>query len=306
MCHRGIPLRSQQRSYGDDGALDRLRSACVSEETMTDLLVFPTDLIDRASPRPIYTQIKDWMLGEIASGRWPVHYKLPAEEDLARALGVSRGTLRQAVQALIGERHLTQVQGKGTFVVSPTQIEEPLAEHLIAFSEELVLQGIPFRTEVLLQEIILPDQRIAAFLNLVPGEPVLRLQRRRFVDDVPIILTDNFVPLALAPGIECEDFTEQRLFSCLEQQYGLRLSWARRTFEAQSADQSVARLLALSPSAPLMYIEQIVYLEDGRSAECSDIWLRSDRFKVSSLISRDGQSSVTVGDPQSPMRTREG
>lgn len=269
---------------------------------MTDLLDFPADLIDRASPRPIYTQIKEWMLVEIASGRWPVHYKLPAEEDLAKALGVSRGTLRQAVQALIGERHLTQVQGKGTFVVSPTQIEEPLAEHLIAFSEDLILQGIPFRTEVLVQEIILPDRRIAAFLNLSPGEPVLRLRRRRFVDDVPIILTENFVPLALAPGIEHEDFATQRLFRCMEQRFGLRLSWARRTFEAQAANPPEANLLALPHLAPLMYIEQIVYLEDGRSAECSDIWLRSDRFKLSSLISRDGQSSVTVGDPLSPMR----
>jgi DNA-binding GntR family transcriptional regulator len=273
---------------------------------MTDLLIPSTDLIDRASPQPIYAQIKDWMLGEISSGHWPIHYKLPAEDDLAKALGVSRGTVRQAVQALIGERRLVQIHGKGTFVVSPGQIEEPLAERLIAFSEDLILQGIPFRTEVLGQEAVNPDQRIAAFLDLAPGDLVLRLRRRRFVDDVPIILTENYVPLALAPGIECEDFSQQRLFRCLEQRFGLQLSWARRTFEARPATSIEADLLALSAGVPLMYIEQIVYLADGRAAECSDVWLPSDRFKLSSIISRDGKLSDSIGDQWRPKNTRGG
>ena len=258
-----------------------------------ELATVPPDLVDRTSPRPLYVQIGEWMLREITSGRWPVHYKLPAEDDLARALGVSRGTLRQAVQALIAERRLTQVQGKGTFVVSPEQIEEPLAEHLAAFSEELILQGIPFRTEVLAQAVRAPEPRIAAFLDLAAAAPVFHLRRRRFVDGVPIILTDNYVSRALAPGIEREDFTEQRLFQCLEVKLGFGLLLARRTFEAWAATDEQGELLRLPPGSPLMYIEQIVYLEEGRGVECSDIWLRSDHFKLSSLISREGRATPT-------------
>lgn len=264
-----------------------------------ELAAVPPDLVDRASPQPIYAQIAGWMRQEIAFGHWPVHYKLPAEDDLARALGVSRGTLRQAVQALIAERRLTQIQGKGTFVVSPEQIEEPLAEHLIAFSEDLILQGIPFRTEVLAQAVAAPEPRIAAFLG-VAADHVFHLRRRRFVDGVPIILTDNYVVRTLAPGIEREDFTEQRLFHCLERRYGLRLSWARRTFEARAATVDQAELLGVLPGSPLMYIEQIVYLEDGRSVECSDIWLRSDHFKLSSLISREGRATPTADGARPP------
>lgn len=226
------------------------------------------------------------MLEEIESGRWPVHYKLPAEEELARAFSVSRGTLRQALQELSAQRHLSQVQGKGTFVASPALVEEPLASHLTAFSEELILQGIPFRTEILDQRVIMPEPRIAAFLGAAPRERVFYLQRRRFVDGVPVILTENHVSLALCPGIDQENFADRRLFECLEEHFGLRLSWARRTFEAQAADPVRAALLAVPVGSPLLSLEQIVYLEGGRSVECSDIWLRSDRFKLSSVVSR--------------------
>ncbi len=256
-------------------------------------------VINRGSPQPYYRQIKEWMLGEIGSGRWPVHYKLPGEDDLARALGVSRGTLRAAIRELIAERRLTQVQGKGTFVTSHEHIEEPLADHLIAFSEELILQNIPFRTEVLDQRVLAPHPRAGALLALPPDAPVLFLRRRRFVDDAPINLTENYVPLAAAPGIEAEDFTRQRLFQCLEDRYGHRLSWARRTFEARPAAAEQAQVLALPPGAPVMYIEQITYLADDRPVEFSDIWLRSDRFRLSSIIYRDGKRrSRADGQPR--------
>jgi len=249
--------------------------------------------LDRQKPQPLYRQIKSWMLQEMDSGRWPVHYKLPAEDNLARSLTVNRGTLRKAIQELIAERRLTQIHGKGTFVISSQQIEGQLADHLNAFSEELMLQHIPFRTEVLEQRVVVPEPRINALLNLAPGEALLHLRRRRFVNDAPIILTDNYVGLALCPAIDRENFTEQRLLSCLETRYGLHLSWARRTFESCTAGAEQARWLEVSVGAPLMYIEQIIYLADGRPVERSDIWIPGDRFKLSSIMARDGKQTLS-------------
>jgi GntR family transcriptional regulator len=250
-------------------------------------------VLDRHKPDPLYQQIKAWMLQEITSGRWPVHYKLPAEDALARSLGVNRGTLRQALRELIAERRLTQIHGKGTFVLSSQQIEGPLADHLTAFSEELMLQHIPFRTEVLEQQELVPEPRITALLNLAPGESLFYLRRRRFVNDAPIILTNNYVRMDLCPEIDQEDFTQQRLLSCLEKKYGLHLSWARRTFEARAADAEQAQWLGLPVGAPLMYLEQIVYLEDGQPVECSDIWIPGDRFRLSSITARGGKQTLT-------------
>ncbi len=254
---------------------------------------FTEDLLDRGKPQPLYRQIKAWMLQEMDAGRWPPHYKLPAEDNLARSLAVNRGTLRKAIQELIAEHRLTQIHGKGTFVISSQQIEGQLAGHLNAFSEELILQNIPFRTEVIARRVLVPEPPVNALLNLPPSEAVFLLRRRRFVNDRPIILTDNYVGLALCPGIDREDFAEQRLLSCLETKYGLHLSWARRTFEARIAGEEQARLLEVAVGAPLMYIEQIVYLEDGRPVERSDIWIPGDRFKLSSIMARDGKQTLT-------------
>ena len=144
-------------------------------------------------------------------------------------------------------------------------------------------------TEVLEQRVIVPDNRVRALLNLEPDHLVFSLQRRRFVNNVPIILTKNYVRYELCPGIEREHFQERQLFHCLESKYGLRLSWARRTSEARLAAAQESSLLGTAVGSPVMYMEQIVYLEDGRAAECSDIWMRGDRFKLSSIITRGGK-----------------
>jgi GntR family transcriptional regulator len=257
------------------------------------LQINPAAILDRDRPERLSEQIRRWMLGEIEAGRWPVHFKLPAEEELARRLGVNRGTLRKAIAALTAERRLAQIHGKGTFVISPDQVEGPLADQLIAFSEELILQKIPFTTEVLEQRVLPSQARVTAFLGLPAEAEVFHLKRRRFVDGTPIILTDNYVRRDLCPGIEREEFTEQRLFACLERRHSLRLSWSRRVFEARAATPEQAELLALPAGAPLMYIEQIVYLEDGRPVECSDVWLRGDRFRLSATMSRHEKQSLT-------------
>src|SRR5690606_18672936 len=74
--------------------------------------------ICRTAPEPINVQIARAVRERIATGAWPAHYKLPAEPDLARALGVNRGTVRKALAGLIEEGLLVQSRGRGTFVTS--------------------------------------------------------------------------------------------------------------------------------------------------------------------------------------------
>lgn len=251
-----------------------------------DLRATPVTL-DREGPEPLYLQIKSWMSDQIRHGRWPLHYKLPAEENLARSLGVNRGTLRQALQSLISERRIKRIHGRGTFVISETQVEGRLTGRLVAFSEDLLLQGIQFRTEVIQQRVAAPNARIRGLLDVAPDGLVLVLKRRRFVDGLPIILTMNYVRINCCPGIEKEDFENQALFGYLENRHHLHLAWARRTTGASGAPRDVAQFLKVPENSPLLYMEQIAYLEDGQPIECSDIWLRSDRFKLSSIISRE-------------------
>lgn len=253
--------------------------------------VVPENVLDRASPEPLYLQIKGWMLREIEAQRWPVHYKLPAEEDLARVLGVNRGTLRQALRELISMGKLTQIHGKGTFV-SSEQLEQPLAVNLVTFSEDLISRDIPFQTQVLDQKIVQPDHRVASLLALPPNEPVLALHRVRTVQGEPLIALRNYIVLNKCPQIDQVDFTQQRLFEVLEHQYGLALDWGRRTFESRGADSDIAALLQVAPGSPIMYVEQVTYLADGVPIELSDIWFRGDRFRLSATVKRSQRAQA--------------
>lgn len=243
--------------------------------------------LERAGPTPIYQQIQEWLWQQITHGIWPEHYKLKSEADLAGELGVSRGTVRKAIAELITEGMLVRIHGRGTFVASRT-LEQPLAERLVAFSEDLIDKGVPFETHVLEQVILRPSDRIASMLSVPSGGAVFFLKRVRTVGQVPLILLHNYVVHERCAGIEQVDFTQYRLFQALEELFGLELDWGRRTFQAQTADKETVRLLKISESDPVMYMEQVVYLSNGSPIELSDLWLRGDRYRLSATVKRDG------------------
>ncbi len=250
--------------------------------------------IDRTHPQPIYQQIREWMRRQITSGLWPEHYKLKPEHELVSELGVNRGTIRKAIADLIAEGLLVTVHGRGTFVVS-RMLEQPLAEGLIAFSEDLIRKGIAFETEVLEQTTAPASQRIAGLLLVPPGTDVFVLNRIRTVRHEPLALMKNYLLPDRFPQIQTVDFTCQRLFETLEKQFNLPLSWGQRTFQAQVASEEIAQALDISPCDPVMYIEQVSYLRDGAPIEVSDIWLRGDRIRLSAIVKREGAPRLAKG-----------
>ncbi len=242
--------------------------------------------IDRSRPEPIYQQIREWMRQQITAGLWPEHYKLKSELELVSELGVNRGTLRKAIADLIAEGLLITIHGRGTFVVS-RMLEQPLAEDLIAFSEDLIRKGIPFETRVLEQRTEPASPRVAGLLRVPLDTEIFVLRRVRIVRQEPLALIKNYLSYDQFPQLRSIDFTRQGLFETLEKQFHVPLSWGQRTFEAQVADVESARLLGISPCDPVLYMEQVTYLRDGSPIEFSDIWLRGDRVRLSAIVKRD-------------------
>jgi DNA-binding GntR family transcriptional regulator len=251
--------------------------------------------VDRTTPRPIHQQIQDWIRYQITSLAWPEHYQLRAENDLAAELGVSRGTVREAVTKLIEEGLLIRIHGKGTFV-STRHLEQPLAERMVSFSEDLIDKGIPFQTQVLDQSIVHAPQPVASLLSVTPDTEVLHLKRRRFVRQMPVIVIENYILLGKCPGVERVDFTHHRLLATLEVDFGLQLDWARRTFEAQRAGEEIARLLGIAVGDPVMRMNQILYLKDASPIETSNVWLRGEGFRLSAIVNRHakGRGSTSL------------
>lgn len=236
--------------------------------------------------RPLHAQVSDLIRARIDAGVWPPHYKLRAEPELAAEFGVSRGTLRRALQTLLDEGRLARTHGRGTFVTA-SEPEPAIAQEMLSLSEALARQGLSVQTDVLATDVSPPPDRVGALLDLAGEMPTFRLTRRYLVQDQPIAYLVNHVRLDICDGIDRIDFVHKRLFDVLEGEYGLTLASGRRTFAAVGATATVAAALEVTPGSPVLYLEQVTYLHDGTPLEYSDVWIRGDRLRLSALLTRE-------------------
>ncbi len=247
--------------------------------------------VDRTGPTALHTQISDEIRASIGDHLWPVDHRLPAEPELARDLGVSRGTIRRALATLIDEGLLTQTPGKGTFVVAlpaPPRAEGALR----SIAEDFALQGLNLTTRVLRAEVVVPEVQVSSALHVLADQPVICLSRLRSSESTPIALLHNYVRADLAPGLEKLDLEGRTLFDLLEQHYGLALAFAHRHFAAMAASVHVADLLDLPLGTPVLHMTQTAHLADGRPLEHSEAWIVSDEVRVSMVLERPQKDEV--------------
>lgn len=237
------------------------------------------------SPQPLYQQVADWMLENIRAGNWVKGHKLPAEEDLAKQIKISRGTLRNAIAVLIKQGLLIQVQGKGTFV-EKDKISYPFAQELISFAESMESRGIEFTTKVLDKKVIKPSQDIKNKLALEEADEVLYIKRVRFIQNQPATLLENWISLSRCPGIEHEDFEVISLFNAIEKSTQTDINFGIRNFSAKILTADQAKLLDLAMNEPVLYIDQVTFSNEKVPLECSQVLLRTDKYEVTSVLTR--------------------
>ncbi len=242
--------------------------------------------VDKSSATPIYIQLANGISSKIISGEWPSNYKLPAEVDLAKQLGVSRGSLRKAIHLLASKNLLEQVHGRGTFV-KPTIMDQMWAFKLTSTAEELSLKGIPYETQVITEKILSPaEERISKALKLPSQEPVLYIQRVLSVGDTRLVLYESFLPVNQYPELKTVDFSQQSMIEALEITCGIKLSWASHSISAISADSSVSKLLGISEGEPIIFGERVLHDDKNHVVEFTKGWYLSDRFRLKTIVHR--------------------
>lgn len=236
------------------------------------------ETIDKDTPIPYYYQMREILRQEVASGKWVVNEKLPSERILCERFGVSRPTVREALDDLVSEGLLRREKGRGTFVSEP-KIIEGLLQTPFGFSDSMHSQGITHVTRVLNLETTPATATVARELRLVEGAPVILLQRVRSIFDVPILLVTSYLPARLFAGLTEVDFTQHSLYAVLRERYGMTMARARRYMEAVVASRRQADLLRIHSGDPLMLIESTTYTEDGVPFEYYVAYHRGDRTR---------------------------
>lgn len=242
--------------------------------------------LSRTAPAPLHDQISGLLRERIVSGRWPSHMRLPSEPELATKLGVARGTIRRATRSLIDEGLLVQHHGRGTFVGSKL-LEQSFAQEIISTAGALDRDGVRYSTNVIHQELVTVSEQIAAHLHMSDGDAqAVSLRRVRAVEGTPVFLLDNYVVASMCPGLESADLRRRPLLTVLEDDYGLAVDGVQRTLQAQIATHAIASLLQVAVASPVLYLEQISYDEASNPIEYSDVWIRGDKFRLSSWLKR--------------------
>ena len=234
--------------------------------------------IDRDSFVPYYIQVMDALKEYLEEGGAKPNEQLPGEPELCRMFDVSRTVIRQALRELEYEGLIIRKKGKGTFVAEP-KIQESLFQELTGFYQDMEAKGLTPVSKVLKQEIIPAKIKVAGYLKLKEGTPVIQIDRLRFVEDEPIVFVTTFLPQHLCPKLVEVDLTNQSLYAFLESQYGIEIDRGHRTIEAVPANELEADLLNTNKGAPLILLDSVSYLADNTPIEYYHALHRGDRSR---------------------------
>jgi GntR family transcriptional regulator len=252
--------------------------------------------VDRASPIPLHVQVKEALKDRIVRRTLKPGDLVPGDLELCSQFGVSRTTVRQGLAELAHEGWVVRERGRGTFVASP-KLTERAVERLSGFFEDMVVLGFPPVSQVLRQRLRAADAHVASRLNLAPGAMVVEIERLRFVEDEPVVLTTTYLPHALVPGLEAADLTRRSLYEYLATEFGLSLARGRRTIEAVAADARQAQLLRLRKGAPLVFLQSVSYLADDRPIEFYLAFHRGDRSRFEVELVQGAEQREPSGPP---------
>lgn len=235
-----------------------------------------------------YLQVRDY-LRSLVTSELHAGDPVPSERMLCERFGVSRMTVRQAVDALVVEGVLERVQGRGTFVAPP---KVDLQIRLASFTEEMTRRGMTASVKVLAAEETPAEPDIAAALEIPHGATVIHLYRLRYADDEPMAVEHTWLPAARVPGF-LDDEAPSSVYVELAAR-GLIPDWGEDTIDAGEADHEEAELLTIKRGKPVLRISRRAFtgseaIEYARSA------YRSDRYTLWVPVSRPHPSVVPKG-----------
>ncbi|GLW06534.1 transcriptional regulator [Microtetraspora sp. NBRC 13810] len=238
--------------------------------------------LDRSSPVPLYFQVAEQIAEAIRKGDLPPGSRLDNEIQLADRLGLSRPTIRQAIQYLVDKGLLVRKRGVGTQVVHG-QVKRSV--ELTSLYDDLRRAGQEPATQVLALDSVPAGEDVARILAVAPGTQVLRVERLRYAGGEPLAILHNWLPPGLAP-LTAEGLEERGLYELLRGS-GVRMRVANQRIGARAASAAEGRLLGERRGAPLLTMVRTTYDDQGRAVEHGSHVYRASHYSLEvTLIER--------------------
>ncbi|HZQ07244.1 MAG TPA: GntR family transcriptional regulator [Anaerolineae bacterium] len=246
---------------------------------------------DRNLPIPFYQQLKVGLTDAIREQRLPGGVRLPSEREFCEYFGISRLTVRRALNDLTSTGWLVSQPGKGTFVRQPKVVQG--TQQLMGLSSDMKRRGHTVTSKILKLALMPAPRKTAERMNISPEEKVVLLERLRRLDGEPLAIERCYLKHQLCPGITRYDLTKS-LYTILRQTYGLKIIRADQTYEAVAASLREAQLLGIARRAPMLRSERTTYLENDEVIEHGFACYRGDRYKFHTVLL---ESASPVSEP---------
>jgi DNA-binding GntR family transcriptional regulator len=212
----------------------------------------------------------------IESGKLGPGDRLENEIDMADRIGLSRPTMRRAIQELVAKGLLVRKRGIGTQVVHR---EVKRQVELTSLFDDLTRLNKEPSTKVLSFETQSADDVVAGHLGLSTGVEVLYLERLRLTGEQPLALMHNWLPTELAPAIDRAELESHGLYELIRAR-GIHMRVASQRVSARAATTSEAKLLRLGRGVPLLTAERTTYDDRGVAVEFARHVYRSDSYAI--------------------------
>lgn len=234
----------------------------------------PPLALDRDLGESIYLRLARHIEDSIRTGHLSAGDRLDGEIGLAESLGVSRATMRKAIDELVRQGLLVRRHGAGTQVLPSRSDRSGGVEGLY---DELKRADRTPTTDVLTLEVREADASIAAELGLSAGDEVVFLERVRRAVDVPVAVMRNWLPPDLIE-LDANDLKTLGLYEILRKG-GVRMRMAQQSIGAEAADSTAARLLGIKKGSPLLTVETTTYADSGKPVDVGRHEYRGDMYR---------------------------
>jgi GntR family transcriptional regulator len=212
---------------------------------------------------------------------------IPSERQLSAELGVSRLTVRAALDDLVREGYLVRRRGSGTFVSEP-KIAQELT--MTSFTEDMRRRGMVPSSRTLDLRVGPAGAHMGRLLHVSPSEPVVVVTRLRLADHETMAIETLHVRESLVPGLAAEQLEQSSFYELLQGTYGITIVGGTQTIEPTVTNEDESRALGVPLHSPAFLFERVSRSDTGEIVEFVRSIYRGDRYRIVSDLSRPLES----------------
>lgn len=235
--------------------------------------------IHRTGSGTLYAQVHADLLRKIQSGQLKVGDQLPTESELMKTFGVSRSTIRRALDELRRQEYIERKPAIGTFVSKPSVDAKIRGLH--SLTDEVIEMGMTPGSRVIGLAKVAASKEQANFLGIDAGSPILKLDRVRTANEYPFFVATSYLNLGIYPELEAVDYMDPSL-SLLDTYWkvlGQRPIRMSQLASATLAPRMAQEVFGISAGSPMLLLERSVYLEEQAAVEYVCAYFRGDSYK---------------------------